>query len=365
MPTDTKPGVRPLDTPCWTVLAADGTPAFEDYEPHYLTEAEAVKAAAEYGTEDVPPARASQLEKACWVGVLLCGEDFIHEGYDYPSMHFGDEADVLVSVAEAGLFPVEPGVFACDSDTCQVCLPYAEPRLNRYLADKMVDLGNVALAFGRVERATFHPGGKRHETDTDHTVMLGLVACALASEFFPELNVGEVAQLALGHDLPEVYAGDASAMRLLGVRATAEKEQKERAGASRLHAEFHDPFPWVSHNVRSYQRQDTPEAVFLWAVDKMIAKITHILDGGAAFRTQNMSVAELTERFDKQLDEIRERAAQFPRLADLHQILVGRAIAVYDESSRPACPVVDGEPCPGNEHGQVCTRPCLSEGAEQ
>lgn len=330
MPTDTKPGIRPLAAPCWTLQDSNGLPAFDEYDPHYLTEAEAREAVAEYGFKDGPKPTVVQLEDACWTAVLLCGEEFVYDGGDYPAIHFEGEADLLTSIAEDNLFPVEPGVFTCNTDDCAVCLPYATPRRNQHLAGRMVDLGDVALAFGRVERATFHPGGRRHETDTDHTVMLGLVACALASEFFPELNVGLVAQLALVHDLPEVYAGDTNTLCWLGEVATAEKDQRERAATARLRGEFRDSYPWVGHAVSSYQEQDTPEKVFVWAVDKLIAKTTHILDHGAAFRAQGATVAELAERFDRQRDEIRERAAQFPMLADLHAILVGRAITVFE-----------------------------------
>ena len=35
--------------------------------------------------------------------------------------------------------------------------------------DRALVLARIALAFGRVERATFHEDGVRPETDTDHT----------------------------------------------------------------------------------------------------------------------------------------------------------------------------------------------------
>jgi hypothetical protein len=45
------------------------------------------------------------------------------------------------------------------------------------------------------------------ESDTDHTVMLALIACALAPIVDARLDVGLVAQYALVHDLVEAYAG--------------------------------------------------------------------------------------------------------------------------------------------------------------
>jgi len=365
MKIDTNPGVRALPEPCWTILTHDGRPAgFEESEPHFLSEAEARNNVKDYQREDEPPVKVAQLDRCCWTAVLLCGTQFVDESGDFPGDHFLDEADTIAALGEEGLFAVEPGVFTCNDDMCRVCLPYATPRLNNNIADAMLKLADVTLAFGRVERATFHPGehARRHETDTDHTVMLGLVACALASEYFPELNVGLVAQFAAVHDLPEVYANDTSTLRLPSMEQQATKEQKERSATFRLHAEFERMFPWLVYTLRSYQLQDTPEKVFVWAVDKQLPKLTHILNRGATVRAEHATVAELTERYASQNAQIRERAAQFPQLADLHEILVGRMLAAVDE--RPGCPVTSG-PCPGNEHGQVCSKPCNPNGADQ
>lgn len=368
MLTDTTPGVRALPAPCWTILLPDGTPAgFEESEPHFLTEVEAHENVNNYQGEDAPPVHVVQLETCCWTAVLLCGTEYVYDRGDFDSTHFADEDAVITCIGESGLYAVEPGVFTCADDTCEVCLPYAIPRRDNNIADAMVKLAETTLAFGRIERATLHrpadsDGMWQHETDTDHTVMLGLVACSLASEYFPQLNVGLVAQFALVHDLPEVYANDTSTLRLLSMDQQRTKEQAERSATFRLHAEYERTFPWLVYSLRSYQIQDTPEKVFVWAVDKLLPKLLHILNRGASVRQERATAAELTERFAVQNAEIRERAGQFPQLADLHTILVGRMLTALDD--RPACPVVSG-PCPGGEHGQVCESPCNPDGEDQ
>jgi 5'-deoxynucleotidase YfbR-like HD superfamily hydrolase len=192
--------------------------------------------------------------------------------------------------------------------------------------------------------------------------MLTLVACSLASEYFPELNVGLVAQFAAVHDLPEVYANDTSTLRLPSIEQARTKEQRERSATFRLHAEFERMFPWLVYTLRSYQLQDTPEKVFVWAVDKQLPKLLHILNRGATVREELATVSELTERYAIQNAQIRERASQFPQLADLHEILVKRMLAAVDAG--PECPVT-GESCPGNEHGQICSKPCKPNGDDQ
>ncbi|WP_020572326.1 hypothetical protein [Parafrankia discariae] len=53
------------------------------------------------------------------------------------------------------------------------------------LTNTVVDLGRLALAFGRITRLASHPNGGPAESDTDHTVMLGWVACSLAVALYP------------------------------------------------------------------------------------------------------------------------------------------------------------------------------------
>ena len=47
-------------------------------------------------------------------------------------------------------------------------------------AEGLVDIGRLILAFAKVNRVTLHEDGKRPESDTDHTVMVSVCACALA-----------------------------------------------------------------------------------------------------------------------------------------------------------------------------------------
>ena len=341
MPTDTTRGIHPLEHPCWTITLANGTPAgFEESEDHYETEAEAREAAPGYQGEDGPAVKVVQLETTCWVAELLCGKRFIYERGEEPTGHFADEINALTSIEEEALFLVEPGVFACNDDACETCRPYAMPKLHQHLASKTIELGELALKFGRVERATFHPDGKRSETDTDHTVMLTLLACALASEFFPYLDVGLVAQFCTVHDVPEAHANDTPTLRLLDERAAAKKEQRERAATMKVHVDFHDPFPWLSHTIRRYQLQDTAEAVFAWIIDKWTPKVCHILNGGVSVRAQNITADELTERYEIQADQIRERAAKFPAELDadlllaVYSILVGKELDAVKAAER-------------------------------
>jgi len=197
------------------------------------------------------------------------------------------------------------------------------------LAAAAVDIGRLALQFGRIDRtACWHPDGQMRESDSDHTVMQGWIAPALADRLYPGvLDVGLVAQFALVHDMPEVYAGDTSTLRIdaAGQRA---KAAREHAAAERLDDEFGHRLPWVVIMVRWYERQEAPEARFVRAVDKILPKIVHLLDGAKGLLEEGVTVAELRDVFDRQAVTMAGYAGEFTALLDLRAELVSQVIAL-------------------------------------
>lgn len=156
----------------------------------------------------------------------------------------------------------------------------------------LLRLSELVLAFGRVHRVTRHPDGVRPETDAEHTLMLAFVALTLADQH-PEwgLDAGRLAVLALVHDLPEVYAGDTNTAGGLTSEQAAAKAARERSATARLHRELSGSV--LMRALTTYERQDTPEARFLRVLDKLLPKLTHALNFGAALRELGMSVADM------------------------------------------------------------------------
>jgi 5'-deoxynucleotidase YfbR-like HD superfamily hydrolase len=198
-------------------------------------------------------------------------------------------------------------------------------------ADATVALGRLSLDFGRVDRITYHQDGVTPESDTDHTVMLGLVACAVADEHFPHLNVGLVAQYALVHDLVEVYAGDTPTLRMPSADAKAEKQRREHDAHMQIQKEFVGTLSWLPALIGDYEDRADPEARFVKALDKLLPKITHILNGAVTIRKQGMGIEELAERYESQIGELQEYAADFPALFELRAVLVERVLALLVE----------------------------------
>lgn len=200
-------------------------------------------------------------------------------------------------------------------------------------AASVVHLGKLALDFGQVNRMTFHPDGETPESDTTHTVMLGLLACAIAERWFPGLDRGRIAQFALVHDLVEVYAGDTPTLRMQSADAKAEKKHREQAAQDRIYAELHEQLPWVPALIGAYENLDTPEARFVKMLDKLLPKITHLLNGAVTVRREGMTRAELVERYEQQGRDLDRYAAEFPEIEELRRALVAEVLGQLDEQA--------------------------------
>lgn len=193
--------------------------------------------------------------------------------------------------------------------------------------EAVIDLGALALRFGRVDRLTRHEDGMRLESDSDHTVMLGLVACSLASEF-TTLDVGKVAALALVHDIPEAYAGDTPTLRITpGQRV--DKQEREEAAIDRLWGEFGESLYWVPRTIAAYERRKFfSEARFVYAVDKLLPKITHLLNGGAVLKAEGEDYQSMHEIYKRQADSLSPYFHEFPILGELYRGLYAKVLGL-------------------------------------
>lgn len=169
------------------------------------------------------------------------------------------------------------------------------------VAQGLVDIGKLVLDFAKVNRVTMLEDGVRYESDTDHTVMLSVCACALASKLYPKtLDLGLVAQFAIVHDIVEVYANDTNSINL-GAEGKGEKEKREADSLARITASFKDTYPWLPETITLYESMSTPEARFVKTLDKVMTRITNIHNKGAALRKLGTTREEITEHFAKQL----------------------------------------------------------------
>lgn len=189
-------------------------------------------------------------------------------------------------------------------------------------SEGLLEIGKLILAFSRVNRVTYHDDGVTPESDSDHTVMLSVAACALASKLYPTLDIGLIAQFAIVHDIVEAYALDTDAFMITD-EGRKIKEEKEHQAFLRIQAQFKEIYPWLPDMIEKYEKLDTKEARFVKTVDKLMPKITFVLDGGASFKIRNIDEATMWSDYERRTKLVAEGyGKEFPEVLQLtHELM--------------------------------------------
>jgi 5'-deoxynucleotidase YfbR-like HD superfamily hydrolase len=196
----------------------------------------------------------------------------------------------------------------------------------------VVELGDLAMKFGRVNRTcVVHPTGEP-ESDTDHTVMLSWIAPALAEiinlrEGYERYPVGKVTQYCVVHDAVEVVVGD-TATHKITPEAYAAKELREAQGADHLYNQFIKRLPWFARMVRSYESQSDPVARFVRSVDKIMPKIVHVLNAATDLVRAGLTYEDFVALYERQRAQI-ENWCPEPLLLQLYDELCGEVGRQY------------------------------------
>lgn len=181
----------------------------------------------------------------------------------------------------------------------------------------LIDIGKMVLSFARVNRVTLHEDGLTPESDTDHTVMVAICSCALASKLYAKLDVGKVAQFALIHDLVEVYAGDTNTFNISD-EGRKEKEERELAALRRIQSEFDTVYPWIAKTIEEYESLISDEAQFVKAIDKVMTKLTHRINQGAYLKREGKTREETEFHYSTQTTSVEDKyGKKFPELVDI------------------------------------------------
>lgn len=212
----------------------------------------------------------------------------------------------------------------------------------------MLTLAKLAMRFGRIDRtAVRHADGVTPESDSDHTVMLGWLAPALAARCTDNLDTGLVAQFALVHDAPEVLAGDTSTLRITPEERMV-KAGREAAAAETLARMFGASLPWFPEMILRYEQQAESEARFVKAVDKLVVKFVHLIDRCTGIRDESVTAEEFATMAATQRETLAGYAGDFPGLLELHAVLCGEVEARLRELELP-------EGVPGNAAAMAVT----------
>ncbi len=180
---------------------------------------------------------------------------------------------------------------------------------------KLPELSNLVMQFAQTYRVTRLSGSNEYESDTDHSFMLGIFACALRDYCAPELDRGKLAEYALVHDLVEVYAGDTATLGMIDRTA---KEEREGNALQRIKSEYDGAFPWIGATIEKYEEQIEPEARFIKVLDKIMPGLTHAHNIGKVFDELKVSPEDIKKQKEIQRAWVTETAAEWPLLIEIY-----------------------------------------------
>lgn len=176
--------------------------------------------------------------------------------------------------------------------------------------DEMIQLAHLALAFGRQDRVTLHEDAETPESDTDHTVMLGFIACTVARSL-DGYDPARVAELVLVHDVVEALCGDTNSFDM-SKETRAEKERIEAEAAQTLRQTFGEQ-SWLIQTLDAYEEQEEPEARLVRYLDKMTPKLCHAFNACASVKRMGKSRDDLLRAHEEQYGALKEEYPEIER----------------------------------------------------
>lgn len=160
---------------------------------------------------------------------------------------------------------------------------------------RLIELQQLLLQFQAIDRVLLLPGrGERRENDVEHSYNLAMAAWFLA-QYFPSLDRDLAVRTALAHDLVEIHAGDTYIFHNPDGLAT--KKAREDAALEQLAADWAD-FPDMLETLQAYEKRETPEAKFVYALDKVMPAIINYLQGGQTWKENHVTIDDLHEMKD-------------------------------------------------------------------
>lgn len=157
--------------------------------------------------------------------------------------------------------------------------------------DRLFELQKFLYDFRNIKRVIHFPN-KELENDIEHSYSLAMTGWYIAS-YFPELNKDKIIQYAIVHDLVEVHAGDTF---LYGDAALlASKQDRETKALIQIKQDWAD-FPDLIASIEAYEKHDTPESAFVYALDKIMPILVIYISDGYTWKKENITVEMLDDK---------------------------------------------------------------------
>lgn len=197
--------------------------------------------------------------------------------------------------------------------------------------DGIMPIFELALRLGDVERATRTCSGRRESVGAHSTSLAILLMQCIRKERDYVFDLALGLQYAALHDLPEAICGDTVTLHALTKEQAREKKEREADALAVI--EGHDE--GIAEIIKEYESLSRREAAYVHALDKVLPRLTHIMDGCTVPMELGMSKAELRERVRLQNEHL---VVCTPKADWLHKLLEDSAetmLRYYPDNAGP------------------------------
>jgi putative hydrolase of HD superfamily len=143
-----------------------------------------------------------------------------------------------------------------------------------------------------VIRKTKPAGFERYENSAEHSWQVCLLATLLANRAARPIDIQRVVEILLVHDIPEIDASD----QIVYAPHDAARFAAEKHAAERVFGILPEPqASWCLSRWEEYEARESDEAVFAYAVDRMMPLLHNIENDGQSWRENDVPMARVLE----------------------------------------------------------------------
>lgn len=128
-------------------------------------------------------------------------------------------------------------------------------------------------------------GLERYENSAEHSWQVSLLALIMAPHAAKPVDVARVVEILLVHDIPEIDAGD----QIIYQGPSEARAAAELAAAQRIFGLLPEPQAgWCMARWMEYESRETAEAVFAYAIDRLMPVLQNVNNHGQSWRENNV-----------------------------------------------------------------------------
>ena len=141
-----------------------------------------------------------------------------------------------------------------------------------------------------VLRKTKPVGLERYENSAEHSWQICLLALLLEQHAGRPVEVARVVEMLLVHDIPEIDAGD----QIVYQSPSETRAVAEREAARRIFGLLPEPQAgWCLSRWEEYEARESNEAVFAYAVDRLMPVLQNLKNHGQSWRENNVPLEKV------------------------------------------------------------------------